>query len=116
MHIHADVPMVEITATGGFGYVNVSWTVIDNNNICEIVNFNVLLVSVPTGITERISTDMYSYNFTGLPDDTLFHISIIGSSELVNTDSASTSVRTMILKSMYIPSYYSYICYAYMQL
>ena len=109
--------MIKITTvTGGYGYVSVSWTVIDNKDICEIVDFNVLLVSVPTGITEQISTDMYSYNFTGLPDDTLFRVTIIGRSPLVNTDPASTSVRTMFLKSMYIPSYYSYICYAYMQL
>ena len=86
--------MVEITATGGCGYVSVSWTVIDNNDICEIADFNVLLVSVPTGITEQISTDKYSYNFTGLSDDTLFRIGIIGSSELINTDPVYTSVIT----------------------
>ena len=33
---------------------------------------------------------MFSYNFTGLPDDTLFAITIIGSSAVVNTDPTST--------------------------
>ena len=80
-----------------------SWTAIDNNDICEIVDFIVLLISVPTGINEQISTDMNSYNFTGLPDDTLFSINVIGTSQLVNTDPASTSVRT---KSMYV----LYVC------
>ena len=106
IYTYADVPVVEITtATGGCGYVYVSWTVIGNNDVCDIASFTVQLVSVPMSITEQISTDMNSYNFTGLPDDTLFDITIIGSSPLVNTDPVSTSVRTMIFKSTYACAY-----------
>ena len=95
--------MVEITtATGGCGYVYVSWTVIDNNDLCEITNFYLQLVSVAMDTPKKISTDMNSYNFTGLPDDTLFDIAIIGGSMLFNTDPVSTSVRTMIFKSMFV--------------
>ena len=95
---YIDKPVIEITtATGGYGYVYVSWTVLGNNDICEIVAFHVVLLSISVGITEQISTDMNSYNFTGLPDNTVFDITIIGSSELVNTDFVSASVRTMIL-------------------
>ena len=97
-----------------------SWTVIGNNDLCEIVTFNVLLVSVPMGIYELTSTDMNSYNFTGLPDDTLFNITIIGSSMLFNTDPVSTSIRTIVYKSMYTCAYtitclyvLDYIVYAY---
>ena len=71
--------------------------VLGNNDVCKIVDFNILLLSISVGITKQISTDMNSYNFTGLPDDTVFDISIIGSIQLVNTDLVSTSVRTMIL-------------------
>ena len=97
---YIDKPVIEITtATGGYGYVYVSWIVIGKNDICEIVAFHVLLLSIPVGLPVRkqISTEMNSYNFTGLPDDALFAITIIGSSVAVNTDPASTSVRTMIL-------------------
>ena len=102
IYTYVDKPVVEITATGGCGYIYVSWTVIGNNDVCNIVSFTVELVSVPMNITERIQTDVNSYNFTGLPDDTLFDITAIGSSKLVNTDPASTSVRT---KGMYVRMY-----------
>ena len=108
MYACQDKPTVEITATGGCGYVNVSWTVIGNNDVCNIVSFTVELVSAPMNITERMQTDVNSYNFTGLPNDTVFNINVIGSSKLVNTDVASSSVRT---KSMYVSMYlYMYVC------
>ena len=101
---YIDVPVVEITnAIGGCGYVYVSWMVLGNNDICEITTFHLTLVPIvmglPVGATTQKSTDMYSYNFTGLPDDTEFQITVIGSSLLVNTDPASATVRTMILNS-----------------
>ena len=99
---YIDIPVVEITTTtGGCGYVYVSWTVIGNNDMCEITTFHLTLVSLvmglPMGATTQKSTNMYSYNFTGLPDDTVFRITIIGSSQVVNTDPVATSVTTMIL-------------------
>ena len=37
---YIDIPVVEITTTtGGCGYVYVSWTVIGNNDMCEITTF-----------------------------------------------------------------------------
>ena len=105
---YQDKPVVKITAaTEGCGYVYVSWTVIGNNDICEITNFHATLVLIvmglPMGITKQISTEMNSYNFTGLSDDTLFDVTIIGSSRVVNADPASTLVRTP--KSMYVCMY-----------
>ena len=103
--------MVDITTTtGGCGYVYVSWTLIGNNDICEITTFHLTLESFVMGIHEQISTDMNSYNFTGLPDDTLFYINIIGSSAVVNTDLASASVRTMVFKGMYECAYSTLLC------
>ena len=112
---YLDVPVIKIlTATGGCGLVSVTWTVIGNNDLCEINNFNAHLVSVSMDMTMRviIFTSLSSFNLIGLPNDTLFDIDVIGSSRLVNSDPASTSVRTAALKSMY-ERMYMYIMYTY---
>ena len=116
-YAYQDIPAVEITtATGGCGYVYVSWTVLGNNDICEITTFHLTLVSLvmgkPMGPTTQKSTDMYSYNFTGLPDDTQFDISVIGSSAVVNTDLVSVHVRTMDSESMNV--LHELICVLYL--
>ena len=115
IYAYQDKPMVEITnVTGGCGYVYVLWIVLGNNDMCEITNFHLTLVSLvmglPEGTTTQKSTNMNSYNFTGLPDDTEFRITIIGSSLLLNTDPASTSVRTKSMYSMYTYVQYVHIC------
>ena len=92
-----------ITATEGCGYVSVSWTVINNvpdDDMCRIGHFNVTLSSV--GVYMTVSTTMISCNFTGVPDDTVFNVTVVGTSSneknIINL--AFTAVRTM--KSMYV--------------
>ena len=92
--IYIDEPVVNITTvTGGCGYVYVSWTVIGNNDICKINSFSVILLSLQQGINEQRSTDMNSYNFTRLPNDTQFDI-LISRNDQFNTDLASANVKT----------------------
>ena len=91
--VYIDKPVVNITATGGCGYVYVSWIVIGNNDICKINSFSVILLSLQQGITEQRSTDMNSYNFTRLPNDTQFDI-LISRNDQFNTDLASANVKT----------------------
>ena len=109
------MPVIKIlTATGGCGLVSVSWTVIGNNDLCEINIFKAYLISVSMDVTMRviIFTPLSSFNLIGLLNDTLFDITVIGSSRLVNSDPVSTSVRTAALKSMYERTY-MYIMYTY---
>ena len=97
-------PIVEITtATGGCGYIYVSWIVIGNisdDAMCSIGHLNIILSSVEVSIA--VSTSMISYNFTGLPDNTLFNVTIIATSinEKNIVDLAFTSVRT--IESMHV--------------
>ena len=91
--VYIDKPVVNITATGGCGYVYVSWIVIGNNDICKINSFSVILLSLQQGINEPRSTDMNSYNFTRLPNDTQFDI-VISINEQSNTDLPSANVKT----------------------
>ena len=110
-----------VTATGGCGYVSVSWTVINNvpdDDMCKIGHFNVTLSSVGVSMTVRIV--VFSYNFTGLPDDTLFNVTVIGTSinEKNVIKSAFISVTTSSIESMCNVAtkctYTVYICtYAY---
>ena len=94
-------PVVEITtATGGCGYVYVSWNVTDSD-VYSIVRFNVTLSSVD--ISMSVYSQMYSHNFTGLPDDTLFNVTVIGiiltGTTVVNLH--STSLRTKLIDGMF---------------
>ena len=98
--------MIEITtATGGCGYVYVSWSVTDSDpdDMCSIGRFNVTLSSVDISMSVTPPL-MMSYNFTGLPDDTLFNVTVIGisltGSAVVNLD--SDSLRTKIIESMFL--------------
>ena len=92
-----------ITSTGGCGYVYVSWTVIGNvpdDKMCGIGRVTVTLSSVDVSMT-KIPV-MNSYNFTRLPDATLFNVTVIGISTIDNNVISldSTSVKTMIVESM----------------
>ena len=98
-----DQPVVKITATtGGCGYAYASWTTTGSSNVCRITQYNVTLSSATVNVTISIS-GMNSYNFTGLPDDTLFNVTVTGinMTGFVSVPD-STSVRTMICISMYI--------------
>ena len=92
-----------ITATGGCGYVSVSWTVNNNvpdDDLCGIGRFNVTLSSV--GVSMIVNASMVSYNFIGLPDGSIFNVTVIGISinEKNIIYSAFTSVKTLIIESM----------------
>ena len=104
-----------ITAAGGCGYVSASWSVINNvpdDVMCGIGRFNVTLSSVDLSMT--VITTMISYNFTGLPYDTIFNVTVIGTSinEKNIIDVAFISVRTM--ESMYVLCKGSYVHINYM--
>ena len=92
------------TERGGCGYVYVSWTVPNNvpdDDMCGISHFNVTLSSVNVFMTMKPMTN--SHNFTRLPYDTPFNVTVIGTN---NEDSVihsvSTSVRTTIIESTYV--------------
>ena len=97
--------MIEITTTtGGCGYVYVSWSVIDNehDDVCSIGRINVILSSVDIFVLATSNT--YFHNFTGLPDDTIFNVTVIGT-DLIGTtvvNLASASLRTQAIESMFI--------------
>ena len=98
-------PLVEITTvTGGCGYVSVSWNVIGNNDKCKVFFYNVTLSYIAKDIKSVILvliTTMSSYTFTGLPDDTLFNITVFGLSRSEDVLSfVSTSVNTVEFESM----------------
>ena len=92
---YVDRPVVEIiTATAGCGYVSVSWTATGNNNECRPVLYNVTLSSSTVDMTVPI-TSMNTHNFTKLPDDTQFTVTVIGINMMgVPSDPVSTSVET----------------------
>ena len=98
-------PVVEITtATGGCGYAIVSWSVIgnvDDDDMCGIGSFNITLTSMDKSITV-ITRRLSSYNFTGLPDDTVFNVTVIGINVIGNNfiSFEFASLKTMIIESM----------------
>ena len=97
-----------ITTARGCGYVYVSWIIIGNvpdDEMCGIGQVTITLSSVDVSITEVAV--MNSYNFTTLPDDTSFNVTVIGTSTIENNviSLAFTSVKTMIIESMYLHMY-----------
>ena len=95
MYIHyVDRPVVEITAVvGGCRYVSVSWTATDIGNVCSPVQYNVTLSSSTMNMTVSI-TSMNTHNFTELPEDTQFTVTVIGINMIrVVSDPVSTSVK-----------------------
>ena len=91
---YVDRPVVEITAlVGGCGYVSISWTATGNNDVCSPIQYNVTLSSSTMNMTVSI-TSMNTHNFTKLPDDTQFTITVIGINVMrVVSDPVSTSVE-----------------------
>ena len=86
--------VIEITTTGGCGYVNVSWTATGNTDVCAPVQYNVILSSSSINMAAGVTSGSTHY-FNELPDDTQFTVTVIGiySMGLAN-DSNSTSVKT----------------------
>ena len=82
-----------------------SWIVINNvpdDAMCGIGRVNVTLFSVDVSITVMPVT--ITHNFTGLPDDTQYYVTVIGASinERNIIDVAYTSVKTMIIEDSYM--------------
>ena len=101
--IHVDIPVVAIlTATGGCGYVSASWVAIGEIEECRIVQYIVSLsASMDTSLTKNINSN--SHNFTGLYDDRLFNVSVIGTTMVgILSNLNSTFVRTMSTYILYI--------------
>ena len=97
--------MIKITTTTiECGYVYVSWNATASSDMCRITQYNVTLSSATINMTISIS-GMNSHNFTGLPDDTLFNVSVTGIKIRRVGISDSTSVRTPICISMYMHTY-----------
>ena len=89
---------------GGFRYIFVKWFVTGNvhhDPICSIIRFNVRLSSMDNSTTAVVISGI-SHNFTGLPDDTLFNVTVVGIN--VNGDNlpnlAFASVRTNVTEGM----------------
>ena len=87
----------------GCGYIFVKWRVTGNRNdeMCGIVRFYVISSYGNTSDTKI--TSMIMYNFTGLTDDTLFNVTVVGINlrdDFIDLD--FISVRTMIIESMYV--------------
>ena len=101
-------PAIKITtATGGYGYVYVSWIIIGNvpdDFVCGIASSTVTLSSMDISMTRFLS--LMSHNFTGLSDNTLFNVTVKGFN-FINDDIylAFTSVRTMAIESTLIYVY-----------
>ena len=96
--------MVKITRiTSGCGYVYVSWIVIGNpyyygNLHCSIGRIFVTLSSVNVDITSVSSRN--SHNFTGLPADTVFNVTVIGTS--LRDVFVNSAMTTVVLESTYV--------------
>ena len=111
MYIHyIERPVVEITtAASGCGYVYVSWSITDSNHddMCSIGRINVALLSVDVSVS--VMSQLLYHNFTGLPDDTLYNVTVMGISLTGTTvvSLASTSLKTKVIKSMFIYTYAS---------
>jgi len=87
--VHVDKPVIEtVTVTGGCRYVCVTWTAINAS-----VNFNVTLLS-PVAMNMTITTPSNSYNFTGLPGNTQYDVTVFGTNMCGMSNVHSTSVRT----------------------
>ena len=95
--LYIDKPVIEITAVGGCGYVNVSWTTAGSSDMCRPVQYNVTLSSSMMNVA-AVVTSMNTHRFTGLSDDTQFTVIAIGINVMgLASDPVSTSVKTMMV-------------------
>ena len=106
MHIcilhYVDNPVVEITTvSAGCGYVNISWNVTGNNDVCSVFSYNVTLSYVTDDhVIKSVITTMNSSTFTELPDDTQVNITVSGigiMQDILTFD--CTSVSTVAFES-----------------
>ena len=94
MFVYIDRPVIEITASGGCGYVVVSWTSTGSSDMCSTVRYDVTLSSSMINMTES-NTSMNTHRFTKLLNNTQFKVTVIGYNMMGHaSDSVSTSVET----------------------
>ena len=95
-----------MTAIGGCGYVNVSWTVIGNNDACLVDRYTIKLLSSTMDELAIFITSQNRRSFSGLPYNTLFYVTVFGHNTIVAlSNSVTTSVKTLDLKGIYRYSY-----------
>ena len=88
--------MVEITATGGCGYVNVSWTVIGNNDACQVAYYTITLLSSTMDKLNIYITNENQLTINGLQFNTLFYVTVLSNNAIIAlSNSVTTSVRTV---------------------
>ena len=106
-------PLVEVTdVTGGCGYVSARWATIGIiSELCRIVQYNVTLSSATMNVSMPILTTTQFHNFTGLPDDSLFHVTVFGHTVFgLLSNIEVTSARTIsTYVCMYIRMYVIYL-------
>ena len=95
IHNYVDVPVVEITTAGGCGYINVSWTVIGNNDVCEVRFYTVTLLSFTMEVLDKTHTTSTQHIFSNLLYDTVFYVTIFSHNVNLDIGNINTvSVRT----------------------
>ena len=99
MNIYIDKPVIEITATGRCGHVDVSWTSTNNDDVCSPVQYNVTLSSSSSTMDVIISnSSINTHRFTVLPNNTRFNITVIGINLMgIASEPASASVEMCML-------------------
>ena len=102
------------TATGGCGYVNISWSTTYNADDFSVIYYDATLSYVTNDdhMTVSMATTMMSSIFTGLPPDTQINITllVIGIEQVV-LGIDSTTVSTVAFESMYSIYVHSLIFY-----
>ena len=101
---YTDIPAVEITtATGGCGYVSVSWTVPDDNKKCPVRTYTIKLLSSTMDELDSALLSVNQHTFSGLSFNILFYVTIFSHYAFVPlNDSVTTFVRTLDRKGMYV--------------
>ena len=108
--IYTDIPVVEITATGGCGYVSVLWTVPDDNDACPVRSYTIKLLSSAMDELDSAVITKDQHTFNKLPFNTLFYVTVFSHhAYLAFVNSFTTSVRTLDLKGTYTKSKYIHI-------
>lgn len=100
------IPLVAVTSvTGGCRYVIARWAAIGIiSELCKTIQYNVTLSSAAMDLSMTILTTAQFYKFTGLPDDTLFYVTVFGHTVFgLRSNIKVTSVRTI---SMYVCTLY----------
>ena len=106
VYMYTDIPVVEITtATGGCGYVSLSWTVPDDNDACPVRTYTIKLLSSTMNELDSAMLSLQQYTFSELSFNTLFYVTVFSHYALVYlNNSVTTSVRTMDHKGTYTKS------------